>query len=157
MAPGADESAAAPATQSTYGSATCGSAKAPRRTALARDCGTQQYLRVMPATLLLLSSFLVPQEPSPTKLAALPELAPPIRIEADDKPIEAVTGHAAPFVIDWDGDGVRDLVVGMFGNDGGTQGGTARVYRNVGSNQAPRFAGSTPLLADGKPAAMESS
>lgn len=111
----------------------------------------------MAIVLLFAGALLLPQDASPAPTPQLPELAPPVRIEADGKPIAAVTGHAAPFVIDWDGDGVRDLVVGMFGNDGGAQGGTARIYRNVGSNQAPRFAGSTPLLADGKPAAMESS
>jgi len=83
--------------------------------------------------------------------AQLPELAPPFRIEADGKPIETTIGHAAPFVIDFDGDGVRDLAVGQFG------GGTCRLYRNLGSNEKPRFGAFDLLQSEGKPAAMESS
>jgi hypothetical protein len=41
------------------------------------------------------------------------ELAPPVRIEAARKPIDTDVGHAAPFVGDFDGDGVNDLVVGQ--------------------------------------------
>jgi hypothetical protein len=112
-------------------------------------------------TLLWLCSALLPQEPAPTAVPTppkeLPKLGAPIQVEADGGPIAAVTGHAAPFVVDWDGDGVRDLVVGMFGNDDGATGGSARIYRNVGTNRAPKFTTSAPLLADGKPALMESS
>ena len=61
------------------------------------------------------------------------ELAPPVRIEAAGKPIDTVTGHAAPFVGDFDGDGVPDLLVGQFGE------GKLRVYPNVGSKTEPRF------------------
>lgn len=82
---------------------------------------------------------------------ALPELAPPFLVEADGKPIELETGHGAPFVVDYDGDGLRDLAVGQFG------GGTCRLYRNVGTASAPKFASFVLLQADGKPAAMESS
>lgn len=115
-------------------------------------------LTKMEGMLLLAAVLLSPQEPSPAPAPELPLLAAPVRVEAAGKPIEAVIGHAAPFVVDCDGDGVRDLVVGMFGNDGdGASGGTARIYKNVGTNQAPRFADCTTLLADGKPASMESS
>lgn len=131
---------------------TDGPAGTPARTPSPLSCAA------MPGLLLLASAFLLPQEPSPSTTTELPRLAAPVRIEADGKPIEAVTGHAAPFVVDCDGDGVRDLVVGMYGNDGGgPAGGTARIYKNVGSNQAPRFTDFTTLLADGKPATMESS
>ena len=106
---------------------------------------------------MLTTTLLLPQQPVPAP-DTLPRLSAPIRILADGKPIEAITGHAAPFVVDYDGDGVRDLVVGMFGNDSkGPQGGAARIYKNVGSNKEPRFGAFTTLLADGKPALMESS
>lgn len=109
--------------------------------------------------LLSLCGVLLPQEPAPTAVPTpvLPKLAAPIQVQADGGPITAVTGHAAPFVVDCDGDGLRDLVVGMFGNDGDANGGAARVYKNVGSNAAPKFTTSAPLLADGKLALMESS
>jgi hypothetical protein len=82
----------------------------------------------------------------------------PFRVEADGKPIAAVTGHAAPFVLDFDGDGVFDLAVGEFGSTAPeVKGGTCRLYRNIGSNQVPKFAAFSLLQTEGKPAAMESS
>ena len=114
-------------------------------------------LHRMPSALLLTTALLLPQQPVPSA-DTLPRLSAPVRILADGKPIEAVVGHAAPFVLDCDGDGVRDLVVGMFGSDGdNARGGSARIYKNVGSNKEPRFSAFTTLQADGKPAVMESS
>ena len=74
-------------------------------------------------------------------LAALPlaaradELDAPFRVEAAGEAVDVEVGHAAPFVVDFDGDGKRDLLVGQFG------GGKLRVYANVGTNEAPRFEG----------------
>jgi hypothetical protein len=62
------------------------------------------------------------------------DLAPPVRLEAGGKPIDTEVGHAAPFVYDWDGDGVRDLLVGQFG------GGVLWIFRNEGTNAQPRLA-----------------
>lgn len=61
------------------------------------------------------------------------EISGPVRIQAGGKPIGTLTGHAAPYVYDWDGDGTQDLLVGQMG------GGKLRIYRNVGSNAEPRF------------------
>lgn len=60
-------------------------------------------------------------------------LEAPIRLEADGKPINVDIGHAAPFLCDFDGDGVADLLVGQFGQ------GRLRIYRNHGSNEKPEF------------------
>ena len=113
----------------------------------------------MVLTLSLLCSVMLPQQSSaPAAVAVpLPQLAAPLLVEADGKPIVAVIGHAAPFVVDYDGDGVRDLIVGMFGNDGEGRGGTGRFYKNVGTNAEPRFTAFATLQSDGKPATMESS
>jgi hypothetical protein len=69
--------------------------------------------------------------------AAADSLLPPTRVEAAGKPIGTEIGHAAPFVGDFDGDGVRDLLVGQFG------GGMLWIYRNEGTNARPRLAAGT--------------
>src|SRR5262249_8766196 len=63
-----------------------------------------------------------------------PELLPPVRLEAAGKPIDTAIGHAAPFVADFEGDGVKDLLVGQFGD------GILWIYRNEGTNAAPKLA-----------------
>jgi hypothetical protein len=65
------------------------------------------------------------------------DLAPPVRIEAAGKPIDTEIGHAAPFVGDFDGDGVNDLLVGQFGQ------GLLWIYRNEGTNAQPKLAAGT--------------
>ena len=62
------------------------------------------------------------------------ELAAPVRLEAGGKPIDTDVGHAAPFVADFDGDGVRDLLVGQFGD------GILWIHRNEGTDAGPKFA-----------------
>lgn len=107
----------------------------------------------------LLAAVLPAQSPKDATASKQPRVfEPPVRLQADGKDIEAVTGHAAPFVVDFDGDGVRDLAVGEFGSpDKDVKGGTCRLYRNTGTDQEPKFAAYTLLQSDGKPAAMESS
>ncbi len=62
------------------------------------------------------------------------ELLPPVRIEAAGKPIDTAIGHAAPCMVDFDGDGVKDLLVGQFGD------GILWIYHNIGTNEHPKFA-----------------
>ena len=63
------------------------------------------------------------------------ELEPPVRLEAAGKPIDATEiGHAAPFVYDFDGDGLKDLLVGQFKD------GLLWIYRNEGTNSEPKLA-----------------
>jgi hypothetical protein len=88
--------------------------------------------------LLLMSAFLafllIGQTLPGPPARVLDDLAPPVRIEAAGKPIDTAVGHAAPFVGDFDGDGVNDLLVGQFGD------GLLWIYRNEGSNSEPRLA-----------------
>jgi len=72
-----------------------------------------------------------------------PELAPPVRLEAAGKPIDTDIGHAAPFVCDFDGDGLKDLLVGQFGE------GILWIYRNEGTNSEPKLAAGVKFK-DGK-------
>jgi hypothetical protein len=71
----------------------------------------------------------------PTESAALaPDLSPPVRLEAAGKPIDTDIGHAAPFVCDFDGDSLKDLLVGQFGE------GILWIYCNEGTNSEPKLA-----------------
>ena len=73
------------------------------------------------------------------------QLAAPVQVQADGKPIDIdEIGHAAPFFADFDGDGKRDLLVGQFGLEGK---GKLRVYRNQGTDAEPKFAQYEPFKA----------
>jgi len=70
-----------------------------------------------------------------TSISLSAELAEPVRLEAAGKPIDTTEiGHAAPFVCDFDGDGLKDLLVGQFGE------GILWIYRNEGTNSEPKLA-----------------
>ncbi|HEV8068536.1 MAG TPA: FG-GAP-like repeat-containing protein [Planctomycetaceae bacterium] len=71
----------------------------------------------------------------------------PVRLQADGKIIDTCEslGHSGPCLADVDGDGLRDLVVGDFS-------GKFHVYRNVGTNEHPKFGPPTDLMAGGVPA-----
>lgn len=66
--------------------------------------------------------------------SATEEFLIPVRIEAGGKPIDTDVGHAAPYVGDFDGDGVQDLLVGQFGD------GILWIFRNEGTNAKPKLA-----------------
>ena len=82
--------------------------------------------------------------------AATPEngLAQPVQIQAGGEPIDVEVGHAAPCYDDFDGDGVKDLLVGQFG------GGKLRIYRNSGTNATPVYTDFTFFQSDGKDATV---
>jgi len=72
------------------------------------------------------------------------------RLLAGDKPIDVTTGHASPYVYDFDGDGKRDLLVGEFGSgvfrgetttDNSVVNARLRIYLNKGTNDSPRYGG----------------
>jgi hypothetical protein len=62
-------------------------------------------------------------------------LADPVQICDGSEPINVTQGYAAPFVCDFNHDGLKDLLVGQFG------GGKLRFYPNRGTNAQPMFRG----------------
>lgn len=67
----------------------------------------------------------------------------PVRLIDGETPISVDVGHAAPYYYDMDGDGTRDLLVGQFGE------GKLRIYKNHGTDKAPKFKGFEWLMAGG--------
>jgi hypothetical protein len=86
------------------------------------------------------------REPPLAACCAVDDLLPPVRIEAGGDFIDtgACIGHSGPQLMDLDGNGVMDLLVGDFA-------GHIHLFRNTGGNAAPVYAEGTPLEADGKP------
>jgi hypothetical protein len=77
------------------------------------------------------------------------ELRPPIHLEASGQPIDVEReGHSAPFVGDFDGDGLPDLLVGQYHQ------GRLRIYRNKGTKERPKFDSYTWFEAGGKIASV---
>lgn len=60
-------------------------------------------------------------------------LAAPFRVKVDGKPIDATHGHANPLLVDFDGDGSKDLLVGQF------QDGQLRIYLNGSKSGTPQL------------------
>jgi hypothetical protein len=61
------------------------------------------------------------------------DLKQPVKLEAGGAPVDVEVGHAAPLVVDLDGDGSRELLVGQFGD------GKLRIYPIGGTKTAPRL------------------
>ena len=76
--------------------------------------------------------------------AALADLRPGVKLKADGKVIDVEVGHLVPCVMDWNGDGKRDLIVGQFSK------GKIRLYLNHGTDGSPVFKEYSFLHAGGK-------
>lgn len=70
-----------------------------------------------------------------------PEYQPPVRFEADGKPLETY-GWPSPCPADYDGDGDLDIVCGEFRD-------SFTYFENIGTKTAPRFAAGLPIFAEG--------
>jgi hypothetical protein len=76
--------------------------------------------------------------------AQTPVFDAPVAIEANGVPINVGTGgNASPFLVDWNGDGNQDLLLGQYLY------GKIRFYANTGSNFDPVFGDFEYLQADG--------
>ncbi len=72
-----------------------------------------------------------------------PILAPGMQVMVNGSPL-VVAARATPFVYDWDGDGLRDLLCG----DGN---GSVSFFKNIGSADSPAFAPAVLLQTGGAP------
>ncbi len=81
--------------------------------------------------------------------AAVPDFENEYMLQCSGTTID-VGYYAAPCIVDWDGDGLQDLILGQFTS------GYIRFYKNVGSNDSPLFTSFTYLYADGIRIAMGS-
>ena len=88
------------------------------------------------SVLLFLTGFVVS--------AQTPIFEPPVPIQANGVNINVgYGGNASPFMIDWDGDGKQDLLLGQFDQ------GRIRFYTNTGTNYNPTFGNFVYLQASG--------
>ena len=103
----------------------------------AREADMHGTLRVA-ALLLATAGLLLAESGAPADT-----LGTPAKLTVGGKPIEVDSGHGDPFVCDWDGDGLPDLLVGQFGS------GRLLIYRNIGTRKEPRLGEPTPFRAGG--------
>lgn len=119
---------------------------------------------------MLSPSFLLALACAPLVAQQPGQLLEPVLVKAGGAWIDVTVGHAAPYMMDVDGDGVRDLLVGEFGDQTfdpsrlpaelvkaggyGYEDGRLRVYRNVGTATAPRFEGFEYLATASGPASI---
>ena len=117
--------------------------------------------------LLAFASYTQADEMSFPELASAdvqgtPKLGEPMLIMGATKPILTEKhGLASPAFYDWDGDGLKDLLVGEFETNSGeffpmAEGGsTIRVYLNIGSRESPEFTDDFIWARDAKGNIME--
>jgi len=78
------------------------------------------------------------------------EMQPGVKLEAGGEVIDGgkvTIGHFVPTVVDWNGDGKKDLIVGSFtGNPGNVM-----LYLNIGTDAEPKFDKGRVLEAGGVP------
>lgn len=83
-------------------------------------------------------------------LAYTPDYLSPMMVMDGSNPITLSIGHANPLVTDWNGDGLKDLIVGQY------SGGKLRYYQNSDSNDSPVFSGYVFMQADGSDISVSS-
>ena len=73
------------------------------------------------------------------------------KIAADGE--DVLVGHGCPCVVDWDGDGKKDLLIGQFYDENENLG-QIRLYLNYGPASAPEFTSFSFLKAEGADIAL---
>ena len=142
--------------------------------------GMSRYLRILLAVNVLISGYVItandvaetmadnvrgelnfPQFTS-TPIPGASELKRPFLVMGGDMPVLTEKhGLAAPALWDWDGDGKRDLLVGDFETNSGDdfpmgeEGSAIRVYRNIGTDNNPKFSSEFEWARDIEGTVME--
>ena len=101
---------------------------------------------LLAAAVLLFAGLVLADETE----APRPLFKAPVKLECAGEPIDVTTGHAAPHVTDWNGDGKPDLLVGQFG------GGKLRLYPNTGTAPEPAYSSFEYVRAGGAEATVPS-
>ena len=91
--------------------------------------------------------FALPLLSAVTVMSAPPGFGSSSPVLCNGSPIDVGT-YSDPLVVDWDQDGLNDLIVGQF-SEGQPDEGKVRIYLNTGTNQTPVFAGFEYMQADG--------
>lgn len=73
------------------------------------------------------------------------EMETPKLLRVGSNPIDLEKKYAAPLIIDYDKDGLEDLIVG-------TKAGNFKFYKNIGSRDIPKYKTFSYLKANGKKA-----
>lgn len=81
-------------------------------------------------------------------IAAAPTVDPAITLQSDGSTISVTTGHSTPEIVDWNNDGLNDLVVGQYSS------GKIRLYLNTGTYDAPAFSGFSYIQSSGSDIAL---
>ena len=79
--------------------------------------------------------------------AQMPVFRGPTAVLDAGTPID-VSYYGSPTVHDWDGDGLKDLILGEFNF------GNIRFYHNLGSDSNPEFSGFEYMMASGSQIAL---
>ncbi len=78
-----------------------------------------------------------------TLYAQVPIFANYFNITANGSPITVPLGCSSPYIYDWDGDGIKDLLFGQFTS------GKVQFWKNYGTNAAPIFTTGSYVQSDG--------
>jgi len=76
-------------------------------------------------------------------LLSAPQFTGEVLLECAGEPIDVTDGCSAPYVVDFNMDGRRDLLVGQFAD------GKIRFYPNVGTDDAPLYDSWSYVQANG--------
>ncbi|MCD4708479.1 MAG: hypothetical protein K8S62_12175 [Candidatus Sabulitectum sp.] len=90
-------------------------------------------MKIIPILLVLAAGLCMAQAPAYQSF---------LYMECAGNPID-VGNYGAPCIADWNGDGEKDMILGIFSN------GNIRFYGNVNTNDSPVFNSYTTMKADG--------